>query len=202
MGTGKTYDSSAAFLFEVPGSNSPPVVQELQIGGTSQRYKPVSDRMIKRRAHWDARSTISRSAHILERIGLALTGGSCGLFVAAHIGRADIELIGSAAPVFAMMIYGAAGFYLGIDLPHPPADHEMHLPLRHGLGSKADTVELLSAAGTFTAAVAAVISVSSIVLDESPHRASAILIGLAWAAGATLQIAAGIIARKKAGSDT
>ena len=27
-------DSSAAFLFEVPGSNSPPVVQELQIGGT------------------------------------------------------------------------------------------------------------------------------------------------------------------------
>ncbi|MGB6637882.1 MAG: hypothetical protein WBF12_19695, partial [Bradyrhizobium sp.] len=28
-------DSSAGFLFEVPGSNSPLVVQELQIGGTS-----------------------------------------------------------------------------------------------------------------------------------------------------------------------
>ena len=150
------------------------------------------------RAHWDARSTISRSAHILERIGLALTGGSCGLFVAAHIGRADIELIGTAASVFAIMIYGAAGFYLGIDLPHPPADHEMHLPLDHGLGSKADTVELLSAAGTFLAAVAAVISVSSIVLDETPHSASAFLIGVAWAVGATLQIAAGVIARKKA----
>ena len=153
--------------------------------------------MIRQRAHWDARSTISRSAHVLERIGLALTGGSCGLFVAAHIGRADIELIGSAASIFAMMMYGAAGFYLGIDLPHPPADHEMHLPLDHGLGSKADTVELLSAAGTFVAAVAAVISVSSIVLDETPHRASAFLIGLAWAVGATLQIAAGVIARKK-----
>ena len=135
---------------------------------------------------------------LLERIGLALTGASCGLFVAAHVGRADIDLIGSAAAVFAMMIYGAAGFYLGIDLPHLPADHEMHLPLRHGLGTKADTVELLSAAGTFLAAVAAVVSVVSIVLDETAHATSAVLICLAWAVGATLQIAAGITARKKA----
>lgn len=152
--------------------------------------------MIRRKAPWDARSTISRSAHMLERIGLALTGGSCGLFVAAHVGRADIELIGSAASVFAMMIYGATGFYLGIDLPHPPADHDMHVPLRHGLGSKADAVELLSAAGTFLAAIAAVVSVSSIVLDETAHPVSALSICLAWAVGATLQIAAGIIARK------
>jgi hypothetical protein len=35
MGTSKLIDSSAAFLFEVSGSNSPLVVQELQIGGTS-----------------------------------------------------------------------------------------------------------------------------------------------------------------------
>ena len=35
MGTSRLNDSSAAFLFEVPGSNSPLVVQELQIGGTS-----------------------------------------------------------------------------------------------------------------------------------------------------------------------
>jgi hypothetical protein len=34
-GTSKLTGSSAAFLFEVPGSNSPLVVQELQIGGTS-----------------------------------------------------------------------------------------------------------------------------------------------------------------------
>jgi hypothetical protein len=153
--------------------------------------------MIRHRAPWDTRSTISRSAHVLERIGLALTGASCGLFVAAHVGRADIDLIGSASAVFAMMIYGAAGFYLGIDLPHPPADHNMHLPLRGGLGTKADVVELLSAAGTFLAAVAAVISVSSIVLDETAHATSAILICLAWAVGASLQIAAGIVARRK-----
>jgi hypothetical protein len=153
--------------------------------------------MIRRRAPWDARSTISKSAHVLERVGLALTGASCSLFVAAHVGRADIELIGSTAAVFAMMIYGAAGFYLGIDLPHPPADHDMHVPPREGLGTKADVVELLSAAGTFLAAIAAVVSVSSIVLDETAHATSALLICLAWAAGATLQIAAGIIARKK-----
>jgi hypothetical protein len=134
---------------------------------------------------------------VLERIGLALTGGSCGLFVAAHVGRADFELIGSTASVFAMMIYGAAGFYLGIDLPHPPPDHEMHLPLRHGLGTKADTVELLSAAGTFLTAVAAVISVFSIILDETAYPTSALLICLVWAVGATLQIAAGLIARRK-----
>ena len=87
---------------------------------------------------------------MLERIGLALTGASCGLFVAAHVGRADIDLIGSAAAVFAMMIYGAAGFYLGIDLPHALPDHNMHLPLRHGLGTKTDAVELLSAPARFS----------------------------------------------------
>jgi hypothetical protein len=135
---------------------------------------------------------------VLERIGLALTGGACGLFVAAHVGRADIDLIGSAAVVFAMMIYGAAGFYLGIDLPHLPPDHQMHLPLRHGLGTKADAIELLSAAGTFLAAVAAAVSVSSIILDEIAHPAGALLIWVAWTIGATLQIAAGVIARRKA----
>src|ERR1039458_4111940 len=109
--------------------------------------------MIKRTEPWNTRSTISRWAHVLERTGLALTGGSCGLFVAAHVGRADINLIGSAAAVFAMMLYGAAGFYLGIDLPQTPPDHRMHLPLQHGLGSRAEIVELLSAAGTFLAAV-------------------------------------------------
>ena len=154
--------------------------------------------MIKRTEPWNTRSTISRWAHVIERIGLALTGASCGLFVAAHVGRADINLIGSAAAVLAMMIYGAAGFYLGIDLPPAPPDHRMHLPLRSGLGSRADAVELLSAAGTFLAAVAAVVSVSSIVLGETAHPSTALLISAGWAVGATLQIAAGINARLRA----
>ena len=158
--------------------------------------------MIKRREAWDTRSTISRWAHVLERTGLALTGASCGLFVAAHVGRANIDLIGSAVTVLAMMLYGAAGFYLGIDLPPLPPDHEMHLPLRHGLGSKWDTVELFSAAGTFLAAVAAVVSVSSIVLDETAQASTALLISFAWGIGATMQIAAGVIARMRQAAST
>jgi hypothetical protein len=53
--------------------------------------------MIKRTDPWRTRSAIGKWAHILERTGLALTGAACGLFVAAHVGRADIDLIGSAA---------------------------------------------------------------------------------------------------------
>ena len=153
--------------------------------------------MIKRTEPWNTRSTISRWAHVLERIGLALTGASCGLFVAVHVGRADINLIGSAAAVLTMMIYGAAGFYLGIDLPQAPPDHHMHLPPRRGLGTSADMLELLTAAGIFLTAVAAVVSISSIVLDETVEASTAGIICLSWAIGATMQIAAGIIARTK-----
>jgi hypothetical protein len=153
--------------------------------------------MIRHKTSWETRSTISRSAHILERIGLALAGASCALFVAAHVGRANIDLISSAATVFGTMIYGALGFYLGIDLPHLPPDHRMHLPLRSGMGTKLDAVELLSAAGTFLSTIAAVISVFSIILDETPYVGTALLIWVSWVVGATMQIAAGAIARRK-----
>lgn len=151
--------------------------------------------IIKRNVPWHARSTFSRSAHILERLGLALTGASCGLFVAEVSGT--IDLIGSAEAVLAMMLYGATGFYLGINLPQVPLDHRMHLPLWHGLGTSADMVELLTAAGTVLTAVAAVVSISSIVLGETVGASRAGIICLSWAIGATMQIAAGIIARKK-----
>ena len=153
--------------------------------------------MIKRSDPWHARSAVRRWAHVLERTGLALTGASCGLFVAAHVGRADIDLIGSATAVFAMMLYGAAGFYLGIDLPQAPPDHHMHLPPRRGLGTSADMLELLTAAGIFLTAVAAVVSISSIVLGETVEASTAGIICLSWAIGATMQIAAGVIARIK-----
>lgn len=153
--------------------------------------------MIQRSDPWHTRSTISRWAHILERTGLALAGASCGLFVAAHVGRASIDLIGSGAVVLGMMLYGGIGFYLGVDLPPAPPNHRMHLLMPHGLGSRMDAVELLSAAGTFLAGVTAVVSVSSIVLDETAHVVTAVLISLGWAIGATMQIAAGIFARTR-----
>jgi hypothetical protein len=40
------------------------------------------------------------------------------------------------------------------------------------------------------------------VLDETAHTSTAILISVSWAIGATLQIAAGIIARMKAEAST
>jgi hypothetical protein len=153
--------------------------------------------MIERAEPWDGRSAISRWAHIIERIGLALAGGSCGLFVAAHVARADVDLLGSSVAILAMMLYGAAGFYLGIDLPPAPPDHRMRLPLKRNLGSRADAVELLSAAGTFLAAVVAVVSVTGIVLDEIVRPNTARLVVLGWAIGSTMQIAAGLISRMR-----
>ena len=152
--------------------------------------------MIKRSEPWSDRSVTSRLAHIVERMGLALTGGSCGLFVAAHVARADVGLIETSLGILAMMIYGGVGFYLGIDLPRP-AQRLRELALR-SFDPHPDVVELLSAAGTFLTAVAAVVSVASIILDEVAQRGSALTIGLAWAIGASMQIAAGIIARLRA----
>ena len=152
--------------------------------------------MIKRSEPWHERSAISRIAHVVERTGLALTGGSCGLFVAAHIARAGVSLIETSFGILAMMVYGGAGFYLGIDLPRPAA-RLRELPLRR-LAPHPDLVELLSAAGTFLTAVAAVVSVASIILDEVAQRGSALTIGFAWTLGASMQIAAGIIARLRA----
>jgi hypothetical protein len=63
-------------------------------------------------------------------------------------------------------------------------------------------VELLSAAGTFLAAVAAVMSVSGIVLDETVRASTARVIILCWAIGATMQIAAGVMARMRSEAST
>jgi hypothetical protein len=155
--------------------------------------------MIRRPTRSDARSVVRKWAHILERIGLAAAGGSCGLFVAAHIARANIDLLGSAIVVLMMMLYGALGFYFGIDLPPPPA-HRMLQPLLRGRGSRTDAVELLSAAGTFLASTTAFASVYVIILDETVHVGFTLFIGFCWAVGATMQIAAGVIARAR-GSD-
>jgi hypothetical protein len=148
--------------------------------------------MIKRSEPWHTRSTVSRSAHVIERVGLALAGGSCGLFVAALVARTETDLLGSGIAVLAMMLYGATGFYLGIDLP-PVSEHLAEL--RHRSGPGTDVVELLSAAGTFLAALAAVVSVSDIILDETAGAGATLVIGFGWGIGATMQIAAGIVAR-------
>jgi hypothetical protein len=140
-------------------------------------------------------SFISRCAHVIERIGLAMAGASCGLFVATHMSDTRIELFGSVGMVFGMIVIGALGFYVGIDIPRVfrrRAQSGDDLP-------KTDIVELLSAAGTFLASLAAFTSVYMIVTDPAVGLGWTLTIAGWWLVGVTLQIAAGIIARWRNG---
>jgi hypothetical protein len=140
------------------------------------------------------RSRVRKFAHVLERIGLAMAGAASGLFVAIHVGS-SIASLTSQGFLLVMMISGAVGFYLGIDTP--PAPDVEHLKGSSGRSS-IDAAEFLSAVGTFLAALAAFVSVSVIVLRESPELYWTITIMLGWLVGVAMQIVAGAIARIRA----
>jgi hypothetical protein len=140
-----------------------------------------------------APSALIKSAHLIERIGLAAIGGSSGLYVAAGLLRRQTELPGSVWIVLLMMLYGAFSFYIGIDLPGRSARRSASIQRQ---GWSADTViELLSAVGIFLAAIATFLSVGIIILDETVPDGLLVLVGSSWMIGASFQIAAGIIAR-------
>ncbi len=83
-----------------------------------------------------------------------------------------------------MTVYGAIGFYLGIDIP-----------IHAALAGRADPAELFSAIGTFLATTGAFVSVWIIVVDSDLHVAWTVAIWGCWLIGVTLQILAGAIAR-------
>src|ERR1700694_5208834 len=100
------------------------------------------------------RSRVRKFAHLLERIGLAMAGAAGGLFVAAHVGS-SIAALTSQGFIVIMMIGGAIGFYLGIDTP-PLAFHGPNeQPSKGRSVARIDSAELLSAVGTFLAALSA-----------------------------------------------
>jgi hypothetical protein len=136
------------------------------------------------------RARVRKSAHVLERIGLAMAGAASGLFVAAHVGS-SIALLTTFGFVVVMMISGAIGFYLGIDTPALPFHAD-------GSGGRVDSAEFLSAVGTFLAALAAFASVGVIVFHGDPHIFWTIIIMLGWTVGVAMQIIAGAIARMRA----
>lgn len=140
------------------------------------------------------RMRVRKFAHFLERIGLAMAGAASGLFVAAYTGSA-IAALTTQAFLLVMMIGGALGFYLGIDTPPMPvqAGHEENGSSR----ARIDAAELLSAIGTFCAALTAFASVAIIVLREEPHMAWTVLILIGWILGIAMQIVAGAIARMR-----
>ena len=140
---------------------------------------------------------VRKSAHVLERIGLAMAGASSGLFVGAHVGSSFAALT-SQGFLVVMMVGGAIGFYLGIDTP-PLAFHGPNgEPSKGSSVGKIDAAEFLSAAGTFLATLTAFLSVSVIVFRENPHIFWTIMIMLGWVVGPIMQIIAGTIARTRA----
>lgn len=139
------------------------------------------------------RSRTSRCAHVIERTGLAMAGASCGLFVAAHVANSRIEALSSIALVLVMMVLGAFGFYLGIDLP--PRFRSPARPAQPDAAPAIDPIELLSAAGIFLTAGAALVSVYLIIFDATPAVVWTVVIGIGWLIGACAQILAGASAR-------
>ena len=137
------------------------------------------------------RTRVRRFAHLLERLGLAMAGAACGLFVSAHVGS-SISALTSQGFLLIMMIVGAIGFYLGIDTPPLPFhDTEVAEP-------KVDAAEFLSAFGTFLATLTAFFAVGIIILRQEPHIAWTYLIMAGWTVGVAMQIVAGAIARARA----
>ena len=144
---------------------------------------------IARDAGLIGRSSINRIARVLGRSGFAIVGALCGLFVADDMARSDIDMFGSAIFFLAMILSGIAGFYLGLDVPASSRR------VRRGTVAKAALAELLSAAGTFLTAAAALISVTIVVLDELLPLIWMLLVGASWLVGVTMQIVAGATVR-------
>ena len=140
------------------------------------------------------RTRVSRFAHVVERLGLAMAGAASGLFVSALVGP-TIAALNSQGFILVMMIGGAIGFYLGIDTPPLSIRIADGGPSRAGAAAGIDAAELLSAVGTFCAALSAFASVGVIVLRYDPHFHWTTLIMLGWVVGVTMQIVAGAIAR-------
>ena len=135
------------------------------------------------------RFRVRKSAHVLERLGLAMAGAASGLFVGVLVGS-NVAALTSEGFLILMMLCGAVGFYLGIDTPPLP----FH-PANDDADSKIDTAEFLSAVGTFLATGSAFASVGVIVVRHDPHIAWTTMIMAGWVVGVAMQITAGAIAR-------
>jgi hypothetical protein len=138
------------------------------------------------------RSRVNRFAQIMERIGFAIMGALCGLFVAALVAKADIPEINSMGVLFSAILYGSIGFYLGTNVPSLASASTRTFS---DTGSRMNPIALASATGTFVAAVAALLSVYMIIFDEIPPVTWNVGIGFGWMLGVLLQLAAGTAAR-------
>ena len=133
-------------------------------------------------------------AHVLERAGLALVGAAAGLFVGIQTG-ASIPAFTNTAFLLVMILVGAIGFYLGVDIPpHRFQPISVDLPGKW-LDGRIDRSELLAAIGTLLAALATFTSAAMIVLALDTTVASAGALLAVWGIGALMQVGAGAIGR-------
>lgn len=91
------------------------------------------------------------------------------------------------------MLYGALSYYVGIDLSRTVARTSIASTSEEYNGSEA--VEIMSAAGTFGAAIAATLSVSILVLDQNLPNGLIGFVAGCWVVGSSLQVVAGTMAR-------
>ena len=140
-------------------------------------------------------SHVNGFAQVAERTSFAIMGALSGLYVAALMAKIDIEEINSVGVLFLVILYGSVGFYLGTNLPSLPFGVSRRVLSDSGSRPRTNLIALASATGTLIAALAALLSVYMIVLDEIPPVIWNVAIGLWWMLGVLLQLAAGMAAR-------
>ena len=149
----------------------------------------------RRDAQSSNRPFTSDVAHVIARIGLAIAGALCGLFVTAPLAKAGIDVFSSVDLALAMILYGIIGFYLGIDIPIRPSSTWRVELSNVRLGPNVALAELLSAVGVFLATAAALVSVYVVVFDEVLPALWIVVVGISWLIGVAMQITAGVTGR-------
>ena len=140
-------------------------------------------------------SHVNGFAQLAERIGFAIMGALSGLYVGALMARIDVEEINSVGVLLLVILYGSVGFYLGTNLPSLPSGVSRRVLSDGDSRPRTNLIALAAATGTLIAALAALMSVSMIVLDEIPPVIWNVAIGFWWMLGVLLQLAAGTAAR-------
>lgn len=132
---------------------------------------------------------LSEVARAVGRAGLAMTGGDMCHVVDAQLATVNCVLLDSVEFLVWMILLGMVAFYLGIDIPR---QRLLHRAIER---SGVDQIELLSAAGTFLAALCALISMYAFVFDEDLRQGWDVIVGSAWMLGIIMLISAGLIGR-------
>jgi hypothetical protein len=131
---------------------------------------------------------ILRLAHVVARLGLAMTGAVGATFVAALLMRIELPWFDTVEFTAALIVLGMSGAYLGIDIPRWPQ-------LQARPAHRSAAIGLASATGTFLAAGAGLLALYAFVFDETSDPSGNLLFGVTWALGVCMQIGAGLAGR-------